>query len=127
MQFTKTIIIINHKLEHVHMFAVAVNAHWNLDVHLSYQNVFSRETLTKISPYRLNSDRKNKIEREKRVWERESENRTKSTIVSLHASFHLALQQHEQFYTAYSKMQSDRPIYGSWHSGFCCIHVCILS
>lgn len=63
------------------MFAVAVNAHWNLHVYLSYQNVFSRETATKISLYRLNSDRKNKIERENRVWERESENRTKSTFV----------------------------------------------
>lgn len=68
IKFTK--IIINYKLEHVHMFAVAVNAHWNQHVHLSYQNVFSRETATKISLYRLNSDRKNKIEREKSVKKR---------------------------------------------------------
>lgn len=52
------------------MFAVAVNAHWNLHVHLSYQNVFSREIATKISLYRLNSDRKNKIEREKSLKKR---------------------------------------------------------
>lgn len=69
--------IINYKLEHVQLFAVAGNSHWNLHVHLSNLNVFSRETETKDVLYKLISDRKYKTEREKRVWERESENRKK--------------------------------------------------
>lgn len=41
--------------------------------------------------YRLNLDRKNKIEREKRVWERELENRIKFIFVFLYVFFYLVL------------------------------------